>query len=695
MARPVVQNGDLDIDVASLFGSIWRNKGKLLATAALVTTLTGAGLIAVSPKYKSETRVEIIQQETVFTRPAGTTAEELRAPLSNEAVNSQLQLFSSADILSGVLADKQVAVYKEIKEFNQPGFVESLLSSVGIGKEQLGSDRLIEKAREHLEIYRVENSNTIVVGFSAKDPELAALVPNKIAEAYLKYQSKAKRSSDDEATSFLKDSIAGLEKSLRAAETAVADYRSQNDILLGTGNSALATQQLSELSTELSRVRAARANAEAKAQTVEALLNSGGSLDAVPEILASGLVQRLRERQVQLKNQIADLSATLLDSHPQMKGLRSQLVDLDAQIRNEASKIERSLKTEVQTTANREAELTAKLNGLKAESSRVSDDEVKLRELEREADSQRNLLEGYKVKYREALDRTAKDVQKPDAKIIQKAEKPGEAYFPKYIPTLGAAFVATLLFSSIFLLMRELFSGRAFRTALPVDYPVQDNERLIDAPAAPALPNTEEARTIINTHATVSAVANRLIDEGESTALVVSPEGAIACAASVMIARELADQGLNVVLLDLSGASFAARPMLDGLALPGITNLLAGDAQLSAVIHKDGWSEASVIPTGTADQAKAAKSVARLPMIINALASAHDMVLIECGAATSSGLKRIVMPGSRLLVSIIDPDNHKVLSAMTELTAAGYDELEIVALAGSFGSEPAPGRTAA
>ena len=697
MANQGVESGDLDIDVASLFGSIWRNKGKLLATAAIITGLTGAGLIAVSPKYRSESRVEIVQQETVFTRPTGTTAEELRAPLSNESVNSQIQLFTSADILSGVLADKQVAVFKEIKEYNKPGMVEGLLAGIGMGKEQLGSDRLIEKAKENLEIYRVENSNTIVISFSAKDPELAALVPNKIAEAYMRYQSTAKRSSDDEATRFLKDSIASLETSLRTAETAVADYRSQNDILLGTGNSALATQQLSELSTELSRVRAARANAEAKAQTVESILQSGGSLDSIPEILASGLIQRLRERQVQLRNQIADLSATLLDSHPQMKGLRSQLEDLDGQLRNEAAKVQRSLKTEVQTAAARETELVAKLNGLKAESSRVSDDEVKLRELEREAASQRDILESYKIRYREALDRTAQEVQKPDAKIIQKAERPGEAYFPKYIPSLAAAFVGSLLFSSVFLLLRELFSGRAFRAVAPAPVLVQDNRqesRLAPAPV-PVAPSSDEARTLINDHATVKAVANRLIDEGEPTALIISPEGAPACAASVMIARELADQGLNIVLLDLTGNSSAARPMLDGLAMPGITNLLAGDAPLASVIHMDSWSDAFVIPTGTGDQAKASKAVARLPMIINALASAHDMVLIECGPASAAGLKRIVMPGSRLLVSVIDPDNSKVLSSMTDLTAAGYDDLELVALAGSFGSEPTSGRSAA
>ncbi|TJV67980.1 MAG: hypothetical protein E5X84_40620, partial [Mesorhizobium sp.] len=68
-------------------------------------------------------------------------------------------------------------------------------------------------------------------------------------------------------------------------------------------------------SSELSRVRANRASAAATADSVRRALQNGGSLDAVPEVLSSGLIQRLRERQVELKTNIADLSTSLLDNH--------------------------------------------------------------------------------------------------------------------------------------------------------------------------------------------------------------------------------------------------------------------------------------------------------------------------------------------------------------------------------------------
>ena len=244
----------------------------------------------------------------------------------------------------------------------------------------------------------------------------------------------------------------------------------------------LATQQLSELSTELSRVRANRAAAEANAQGVRATLQSGASLDALPEVLSSGLIQRLRERQVQLKADIADLSTTLLDGHPRIRALRSQLSDLDGQIRNEAEKVLKGLETEAKTATLRENQLIASLNQLKAESARAGEEEVELRALEREAASQRELLESYLTRYREASSRKDRNYLPVDARIFSRAIVPAEPYFPKTVPIVGAAFAASLLIMAIVTLLQELFSGRAMRPATGVR--PQPIEQVSDAGAS-------------------------------------------------------------------------------------------------------------------------------------------------------------------------------------------------------------------
>ncbi len=267
---------------------------------------------------------------------------------------------------------------------------------------------MLKAFREKLNVYRVEKSRVIVIEFSSEDPKLAAEVPNAIADAYIAVSRDAKQQSNADATDWLKPEIEDLTRRVKEAEAKVATYRSQSDLLIGQNNSVLATQQLSELSSELSRVRASRAAAEANAEgRARASLDSGASLDALPDVLSSGLIQRLRERQVQLKADIADLSTTLLDNHPRIRALRSQLADLDGQIRNEAENVLKALQTEARTAQLREQQLVADLNRLKAASARAGDQEVELRALEREAAAQRELLESYLTRYREASSRAA------------------------------------------------------------------------------------------------------------------------------------------------------------------------------------------------------------------------------------------------------------------------------------------------
>ncbi len=59
-------------------------------------------------------------------------------------------------------------------------------------------------------------------------------------------------------------------------------------------------------------------------------------IDATPEVLKSELIGRLIEQRVQVQRQLAELSATLLPSHPRIKQLNSELTDVRSQIRQEA-----------------------------------------------------------------------------------------------------------------------------------------------------------------------------------------------------------------------------------------------------------------------------------------------------------------------------------------------------------------------
>lgn len=692
MAQAKSAGNDVDIDMGALFASLWQNRRRIVIGTLLITALAFIALSMVSPKYRAETRILIEARESVFTRPSNQQTDD-RPVVDQEAIKSQVELIGSSDVLRNVITKLDLAKNAELTASAEPSSLSKLLGAVGLGRnisEETRTDYILQALRDRLLIYSVQESRVIVVQFSSKDAALSASVANAIADEYMAMQQAAKSEINTDATGWLQPEIADLSKRVKDAEAKVAAYRSSSDLLIGQNNAVLATQQLSELSSELSRVRANRAASEARAASVRAALQSGAQAETLPDVIASPLIQRLRERQVQLNNDIADLSASLLSGHPRIKALRSQLADLNGQIRLEARKVLASLENEAETARLRETELNRSLNQLKAQSSRAGEEEVELRALEREATAQRQLLESYLTRYREASSRTDRGYMPADARIFSRADRPIEPYFPKKVPMTLAAFVASLLILSIGTLLHALFSGRALRPVyetyeappqavvqpapmptivdepapifapLPADKepdpePETDPEDLTAAIALSELP-----RPVKSDHTGIDNVADRLMASGAARAVVVAPEGDEASALTVLLVRELADRGVRVILVDMTGSPEIGRAMLDDGNLPGITNLLVSEKHFSEVIHLDHYSQAEIIPLGNHDPVKAMQSASRLPMILTALQSAYDLVVVDSGPATVAELKYLMVDGTELILGVINPDDSDV-----------------------------------
>ncbi|RUY91604.1 exopolysaccharide transport family protein [Mesorhizobium sp. M7A.F.Ca.CA.001.10.2.1] len=733
---------DVDVDLRQLFASLARNWLRIVLVVLLATGLAFAFASLATRHYKAETQVEIAPRESIYTRPASNNNDTDKPILDEQGVATQVQIISSNEILKQV---SQKLGLEKLPEFNEAldmSAVSRALVLVGLKSDPMEiptEERVLKKMHEKLNVYGVEKTRIIAVEFSSEDPKLAAAVPDAIAAAYIAGQGAAKLESNSAAADFLAPEIADLQRQVKDAEAKVAAYRAQSDLLMGGNNSVLATQQLSELSSELSKVRANRAAAEATADGVRRALQNGGSLDAVPEVLSSDLIQRLRERQVELRSNIADLSTTLLGNHPRIRALKSQLSDLDAQIRSEAQKIMKGLLMQAETAKARENQLVADVNTLKAASAQAGEQQVDLDALQRDATAKRQQLELYLTNYREAASRQDRNYLPVDARIASKASVPSEAYFPKVGPIVGAAFAASLLIMAIVTLLRGLCSGRAMRPAsgsrferidevamphvaqAPVAKPfvrhepavLQDSlvgqelpERADEAePYAAAMPAMAEAPDVVampDTTATeqtavepeparstlgeidIEKAAEKLISSGAARAIFVSPEGDEAAASAILVAREVADAGLRVLLLDLTASGAASRPMLDSGLFPGITNLLASEAQFSDVIHADLYSDCHVIPVGTADPVRAMRAADRLPIIMQSLTTAYDLVVVECGPADAQGIGRLTGDATEVFLSMLEADD-EVTQAAVKLIENGYPDLTLVT---PLGHEP-------
>lgn len=752
---------DVDVDLRQLFAGLGRNWLRILVFVLVVTGLAFAAASFATRHYKAQTQVEIAPRESVYTRPASSNPDSDKPILDEQGVATQVQIISSNEILKQVAQKLGLSQLSEFDETINLSSLSRALILLGLKNDPMdvpADERVLKKMREKLNVYGVEKTRIIAIEFSSEDPKLAAAIPDAIAAAYIAGQGAAKSESNTAAADFLAPEIADLSKQVRDAEAKVAAYRAQSDLLMGGNNSTLATQQLAELSTELSRVRANRAAAEGTAESVRKALQNGGSLDSLPEVLSSDLIQRLRERQVELRANIADLSTTLLDNHPRIRAAKSQLADLDAQIRSEAQKIMKGLAMQADAAKSRENQLVADVNTLKAASAQAGEQQVGLDALQRDAAAKRQQLELYLTNYREAASRQDRNYVPVDARIASPASVPSEPYFPKVGPIVGAAAAASLLLAAVFTLLRELFSGRAMRPARgarlePIDEvamppaayqepsnrlepaianefanraseaswhetvtqtPAQPQPAAEVEPVAKAEPAAEpeslakpepmaEPEPVVEVRRPRSVLgeidiekaAEKLIASGAARAIFVSPEGDEAAASAILVAREVSDAGLRVLLLDLTASGAASRPMLDSGLFPGITNLLASQAQFSDVIHADLYSDCHVIPVGTADPVRAMRAADRLPIIMQSLTTAYDLVVVECGPADAQGISRLGGEATEVFLSMLEADD-EVTQAAVKLIESGYPDLTLVTPLGHEPpGNPVPGRRSA
>src|SRR5947209_17048669 len=462
---PIAAAPSGDLDLRALGHVLTRKRGLIVAPTMLAAVIAIMAVNLVTPRYRSEARILVDGRENVFLRPNGERSEE-RTSLDAEAVTSQVQLVLSRDLAREVIKKNKLS---EDPEFDPVlrgvSPLKALLALFGVGRDPLKmtpEERVLDAYFDRLTAYAVDKSRVVVVEFQSRDPELAARVANSIADGYLVLQQSARQDQAKSASQWLSREIENLRNKVSDAESRAEDFRSRSSLFIGTNNTSLSNQQMGELNTQLNNARALKSDAESKARLIREMLQSGRPIEA-SEVLNSELMRRLSEQRVTLRAQLAEQSSTLLDNHPRIKELKAQLADLDRQIREEAAKISRSLDNDARIAGGRVDSLGASLDQLKKQATSTNGQDVQLRALDREAKAQRDLLETYLAKYREANARESIDTAPTEGRIISRGIVSNTPAYPKKLPIVLIATLATLLLSSGVVVTGELLRQTAPR----------------------------------------------------------------------------------------------------------------------------------------------------------------------------------------------------------------------------------------
>jgi len=678
-----VESGDIDLH--ALGGALARKRGWIIVPTVLALVASVAVVNLITPRYKSESRILIDGRENVFLRPSSDRSTEERQALDPEAVTSQVQLVLSRDLAREIIKKNKLAERPEFDPVLQGvSPLKSLAALVGIGRDPFSmtpEERVLDAYYDRLQAYAVDKSRVIVVEFQSADPDLAARVANSIADGYLVLQQNARQEQAKNASSWLAGEIESLRKKVSDAEAKVEDFRSKSSLFIGTNNTTLSNQQMGEVNTQLNNARALKADAEAKARLIREMLQSGKPIEA-SEVLNSESLRTPNQQRVALRAQLAEQSSTLLGNHPRIKELKAQLADLDNQIRDEAAKIARSLENDARVAGGRVQELSVSLEQLKKQATATNGQDVQLRALDREAKAQRDLLETYLAKYREASTRETIDTAPTDGRIISRAIVSNMPAYPKKLPIVLIATLATLLLSSGLVVTGELLRQTAPRTIATLVPAVARQEPVLDAVEIEQAPLQPEmtANVDVSEVAEIGQLAESLRAAGAAakkvTVLGTAPGDAITLS-TLTLARHLA-RDARVVVVDLAASSPTIAAVSVDPASPGLAELMQGQASFAQVITRDKLSRLHLVMAGRPGFDHSLLQSPRVTLAIDALLRAYDYVLLDAGSASDLPAELLTANARAVVVPDLSMEADARTLMCEQLKAVGFSEVTML-----------------
>lgn len=433
------------IDLRAIGARVWQKRFRIIVVTGLLCALALFFVSTIPKTYESSASILVESRSNTFTRATNDTGGGSSGIPGEVVMSSQIELIQSSETLLRVVRSLNLT---EIAEFNGTGTspLDSILALVGVAPSSTkGSEQkalaFLEKA---VTVIQERDSRVISILTRAQDRDLAAAISNTIAEAHVNRRTQLSLDDTADAGRWLEAEIEKMRVSVVEAESAVAAFRIENDLFVGSNNTSLLDQQLSNISNQISTAQERKITARSRATLIRNLLSGGQPIDGVAEVQNSVIIQRLSQDKARLQGEKAQLTATLLQNHPQVRSITAQVNEINQQILREGRRVADA----IMAAANIEDTLVASLQDdmarLKISASTAATSTVELQELEREASVQSDLLQTYLLRFREATARVDAGASLPDVRVVTVAMPALRAAAPKATMILIAVVIVSV-----------------------------------------------------------------------------------------------------------------------------------------------------------------------------------------------------------------------------------------------------------
>ncbi len=451
-----------EIDIRQLWFTLSKHKWGIAGLAFVITLLTILIVFSLEPVYEASASLLIESEEANVV----SIEEVYGIPGANsEYFETQAQILNSRDLAEKVfsllkLKEHPEFLPKEKKfsfDFRRYIPLDWLIGSEADKKPLTESQKhtlLIEDFMEMMEIGLVRNSQIIKLGFESHYPDLAAEVPNTLAQVYINTYLEEGSEMNLQATNLINERIGELKQNLDKSEKVLQDYIEKEQLIDVKGIDSLAAKELDEITASLVEARRKRSEAQILFQQVKALKDGDvDKIESIPAILNHPIIQSSYTIKAEADRKVSELSKRYGPKHPKMISAISEQRTSNESLKRKMASIIRSISKDYEVARAEESHLQGALNRTKSEVKGINKKEFKLEELRREVESNRELYNVFLTRLKETS--ATSDMQSANARIVETAVAPTKPTKPKKALIVAIACMLSLMLGAMLAFLIE------------------------------------------------------------------------------------------------------------------------------------------------------------------------------------------------------------------------------------------------
>jgi capsular exopolysaccharide synthesis family protein len=476
---------------------------------------------------------------------------------------------------------------------------------------------LLKAFEQQIEVKPVRGTRLAHISVESSDPELGAKAANAVAMAYIDGRLAMSAKAREKSAEWYSNQLDRLRKKVEEAEYQLYAYRIKHGLVDSHDGQRDVAQKFVELNTELVRAEMKAAETQTRYQHISSVMSHEDKgapmdwslIDSSSEVLSSTLIQALRAQEIKASGAIAELMDKYGPLHPKLAHAKSELADLRQRIREEVEKVYGSLKHEHEVAQARVRVIKEAVNRQKQEKTKLEQNEIEYGILDREAKSTKQLYEMFLKQMKDKeLSPEASDTP---VYLADAASPPARPVKPRKHLNILLGMLAGLMSGvglAVFLESKDnrLKSTEDVERHLPMlpvltVVPWMAKHHVGHVRIVETNGGREAAESFRALRTTLLLAAER--DRPQSILVTSAGEGEGKTTVAANLAATLAQlEHVRVILINADLRRPESHPLFEVAAAngsaPGLSQYLAGQAQIDEIIYPSPIPNLLVVPQG-------------------------------------------------------------------------------------------------